>query len=204
MSSGRSRHRRNRHGSGRHGDGERRPEPAESADVADSPVLAMFRGFAAQLDNKHDTYERLVKKSRDVTIESKRIIFMLHRVTRWDLSPLLGARQMPSLEVSDIVSISAPVLSVIVCPCYPTVSSRTGRCWKRLPSVSVSWRQARCDRLLRSWSARTRTSTSGPSVQVGAHCRVSCSESFVDAEGGRAESFVALLPVGTRHSLFYC
>ena len=89
MSSGRPRHRHSRHGSGRHGDGERRPEPAE-ADVADSPVVAMFRGFAAQLDNKHDTYERLVKKSRDVTIEIKRIIFMLHRVTRWDFRHYSG------------------------------------------------------------------------------------------------------------------
>ena len=46
-------------------------------------MTAMFRGFAARLDNKHDLHERLVKKSRDVTVESKRIIFMLHRVTRW-------------------------------------------------------------------------------------------------------------------------
>ena len=94
MSSGRPRHRGGhrgggRHGNGRHGDGgERRSEPAESDPAADSPLQAMFRGFAAQLDSKHDTYERLVKKSRDVTIESKRIIFMLHRVTRWAVPPL--------------------------------------------------------------------------------------------------------------------
>lgn len=38
--------------------------------------------FQQELDTKHDKYERLVKISRDVTIESKRTIFLLHRVTR--------------------------------------------------------------------------------------------------------------------------
>ncbi len=32
-----------------------------------------------QLDNKHDKHERLVKLSRDCTIQSKRTIFLLHR-----------------------------------------------------------------------------------------------------------------------------
>lgn len=38
--------------------------------------------FQQELDTKHDKYERLVKISRDITIESKRTIFLLHRVTR--------------------------------------------------------------------------------------------------------------------------
>lgn len=46
-----------------------------------SSVIAAFRGFQQELDTKHDKYERLVKLSRDVTIESKRTIFLLHRVT---------------------------------------------------------------------------------------------------------------------------
>uniref|UniRef100_A0A1A7XF91 Translin-associated protein X n=1 Tax=Iconisemion striatum TaxID=60296 RepID=A0A1A7XF91_9TELE len=46
-----------------------------------SPVIAAFRVFQQELDAKHDKYERLVKISRDVTIESKRTIFLLHRVT---------------------------------------------------------------------------------------------------------------------------
>ncbi|KAI4880114.1 hypothetical protein NFI96_005085 [Prochilodus magdalenae] len=46
-----------------------------------SPVLAAFRVFQQELDTKHDKYERLVKLSRDITIESKRTIFLLHRVT---------------------------------------------------------------------------------------------------------------------------
>ncbi|XP_062285879.1 translin-associated protein X [Scomber scombrus] len=46
-----------------------------------SPIVAVFRVFQQELDTKHDKYERLVKISRDVTIESKRTIFLLHRVT---------------------------------------------------------------------------------------------------------------------------
>ncbi|XP_068570067.1 translin-associated protein X [Cebidichthys violaceus] len=46
-----------------------------------SPVIAAFKVFQQELDTKHDKYERLVKISRDVTIESKRTIFLLHRVT---------------------------------------------------------------------------------------------------------------------------
>ncbi|XP_051503975.1 translin-associated protein X-like [Myxocyprinus asiaticus] len=46
-----------------------------------SPVMAAFKVFQQELDTKHDKYERLVKISRDITIESKRTIFLLHRVT---------------------------------------------------------------------------------------------------------------------------
>ncbi|XP_062375844.1 translin-associated protein X [Sardina pilchardus] len=46
-----------------------------------SAVLCSFKAFQQELDTKHDKYERLVKISRDITIESKRTIFLLHRVT---------------------------------------------------------------------------------------------------------------------------
>ncbi|XP_028844508.1 translin-associated protein X [Denticeps clupeoides] len=46
-----------------------------------SAVISAFKVFQQELDTKHDKYERLVKISRDVTIESKRTIFLLHRVT---------------------------------------------------------------------------------------------------------------------------
>ncbi|CAH2039883.1 unnamed protein product, partial [Iphiclides podalirius] len=45
---------------------------------ADSPVLAMFKAAALKLNARQDRHERLVKLSRDITIESKRIIFLLH------------------------------------------------------------------------------------------------------------------------------
>ncbi|XP_044745248.1 translin-associated protein X [Coccinella septempunctata] len=41
-------------------------------------VMRMFKDFSKELDQKHDRYERIVKLSRDITIESKRIIFSLH------------------------------------------------------------------------------------------------------------------------------
>ncbi|XP_057704171.1 translin-associated protein X isoform X1 [Corythoichthys intestinalis] len=54
---------------------------SEANAVLSSPVIAAFKVFQMELDTKHDKYERLVKLSRDVTIESKRTIFLLHRVT---------------------------------------------------------------------------------------------------------------------------
>lgn len=44
------------------------------------PVVQMFRAFQVEIDDRHDRYERMVKLSRDVTIESKRTIFLLHRI----------------------------------------------------------------------------------------------------------------------------
>lgn len=43
-------------------------------------TLAIFESFRQILDDQNDRYERLVKLSRDLTIQSKRIIFLLHRV----------------------------------------------------------------------------------------------------------------------------
>lgn len=45
-----------------------------------SPVIAAFKVFQQELDTKHDKHEHLIKISRDITIESKRTIFLLHRV----------------------------------------------------------------------------------------------------------------------------
>ncbi|XP_077470200.1 translin-associated protein X isoform X2 [Stigmatopora argus] len=54
---------------------------SEATAILSSPVIEAFKVFQKELDTKHDKYERLVKLSRDVTIESKRTIFLLHRVT---------------------------------------------------------------------------------------------------------------------------
>uniref|UniRef100_A0A034VYP2 Translin-associated protein X n=1 Tax=Bactrocera dorsalis TaxID=27457 RepID=A0A034VYP2_BACDO len=45
-----------------------------------NPVVKVFQEYALELDDKHDRYERIVKLSRDITIESKRIIFLLHTI----------------------------------------------------------------------------------------------------------------------------
>ncbi|XP_056088663.1 translin-associated protein X isoform X1 [Rhinichthys klamathensis goyatoka] len=56
-------------------------QKSENCMNSDSAVIAAFKVFQQELDTKHDKYERLVKSSRDITIESKRTIFLLHRVT---------------------------------------------------------------------------------------------------------------------------
>lgn len=47
-----------------------------------SLVIQQFRKYAAELDAKHDRYERVFKINRDVGIESKRIIFLLHTIDK--------------------------------------------------------------------------------------------------------------------------
>lgn len=59
--------------------GKQAKEVIETLDE-DNVVIQMFRTFSIELDEKHDRYERIVKLSRDITIESKRIIFLLHNI----------------------------------------------------------------------------------------------------------------------------
>jgi len=61
--------------------GDKGREVLENLDE-NNPVIKQFRGYATELDAKHDRYERIVKISRDITIESKRIIFLLHTLDR--------------------------------------------------------------------------------------------------------------------------
>lgn len=56
-----------------------------------SEVLAMFENFRQILDEHNDRYERLVKISRDLTIQSKRVIFLLHRVASGQTTPTAAA-----------------------------------------------------------------------------------------------------------------
>ncbi|XP_016979266.2 LOW QUALITY PROTEIN: translin-associated protein X [Drosophila rhopaloa] len=44
------------------------------------PIVQAFRNYSNELTMKHDRHERIVKLSRDITIESKRIIFLLHSI----------------------------------------------------------------------------------------------------------------------------
>lgn len=71
------------HGEGKHKHviGDKAREILENIDT-NSPVIKCFQQYAAELDYKHDKYERIVKLSRDITIESKRIIFLLHTLDR--------------------------------------------------------------------------------------------------------------------------
>ncbi|CAK1586477.1 unnamed protein product [Parnassius mnemosyne] len=75
--SGRGKYRNNRHRDNKHTLSSVARETAVSL-PADSPILAMFKTAALKLNARQDRHERLVKLSRDITIESKRIIFLLH------------------------------------------------------------------------------------------------------------------------------
>lgn len=52
----------------------------DQPDPLEHPIIKDFRRYSAMLDDKNDRHERIVKASRDITIESKRIIFLLHRI----------------------------------------------------------------------------------------------------------------------------
>lgn len=59
----------------------KRKRKADSSVDENCPTVAVFQQYQLELDKKHDKHERLVKLSRDVTIESKRVIFLLQRLT---------------------------------------------------------------------------------------------------------------------------
>ncbi|EDQ90324.1 uncharacterized protein MONBRDRAFT_20699 [Monosiga brevicollis MX1] len=76
---------------------------------ADEPVLRddaseverQFFGYAKRLTDKHDRYERLVKLSRDVTIHSKRAIFILHRITAENKDTTLQEAREKLVEIRE-------------------------------------------------------------------------------------------------------
>jgi len=53
--------------------------PSDTTAENTSPFLRTFEGFRAELDEHHDRRERIIKVSRDVTAQSKKIIFSLQR-----------------------------------------------------------------------------------------------------------------------------
>ncbi|XP_060677501.1 translin-associated protein X isoform X2 [Hemiscyllium ocellatum] len=94
-----------------------RKEERESKVNPASPVLLSFKSFQKELDAKHDKYERLVKLGRDITIESKRIIFLLHRVTSVDdIEELLNESEARFRDVrSKIQQISQELIGEDMC-----------------------------------------------------------------------------------------
>jgi predicted translin family RNA/ssDNA-binding protein len=69
------------HGNRRYQQQRSRNTQAKFAGIDESnPILCAFKKYSEELDDKHDRYERIIKHSRDITIESKRIIFSLHSI----------------------------------------------------------------------------------------------------------------------------
>ncbi|KAJ3189744.1 hypothetical protein HDU85_000028 [Gaertneriomyces sp. JEL0708] len=54
---------------------------ALSQSTQDSEILSLFRSFSERIDAMNDKRERIIKISRDITIQSKRIISHLQRIT---------------------------------------------------------------------------------------------------------------------------
>lgn len=76
-----------------------------------SPIIASFKKHQQELDSKHDKHERLVKCSRDVTITSKRIIFLLQRVAGADnREQILKEADEKFLEVKELLKAIASEL----------------------------------------------------------------------------------------------
>ena len=50
------------------------------AAIVPAYIRTAFADYATTLDARHDRQERITKADRDVRIESKRIIFLLHRI----------------------------------------------------------------------------------------------------------------------------
>ena len=58
-----------------------RSKPSKNEQVdppISSEIVEQLRICAQELEEKQDRYERVVKISRDITIDSKRLIFYLH------------------------------------------------------------------------------------------------------------------------------
>jgi len=60
----------------------------EKAIPASNEMVDIFKSFQVELDTRHDTWEKVVKLSRDVTIESKRLIFHLQRISNNSMEQL--------------------------------------------------------------------------------------------------------------------
>ena len=66
--------------------------------------VSSIQSFQKQLDAKYDKHERLVKLSRDCTIQSKRIIFLLHRIPTSDLEETDKEMSSCSNQFNDLIS----------------------------------------------------------------------------------------------------
>ncbi|KAL8821520.1 MAG: hypothetical protein Q9191_007289 [Dirinaria sp. TL-2023a] len=57
-------------------------QTAMEASKVVSPFMPLFESFRSELDEHHDRRERVIKASRDITAQSKKIIFSLQRVRK--------------------------------------------------------------------------------------------------------------------------
>lgn len=54
----------------------------EDDETSESPLIKSFKKYSEVMKASQDKYERLFKLRRDITIESKRVIFLLHSIDK--------------------------------------------------------------------------------------------------------------------------
>ncbi|TPX31932.1 hypothetical protein SmJEL517_g04846 [Synchytrium microbalum] len=84
------------------------PEHAQHQNVTSNEISSLFSEFREVLDDTYDRRERIIKISRDVTIYSKRLIFLLHRCnirTRDSVLEEAKAKQQEIIQLLRRVSV---------------------------------------------------------------------------------------------------
>ncbi|ORY58341.1 Translin [Leucosporidium creatinivorum] len=62
------------------------PAPATLKRTRGQSLMDAFAEYRAELDTHYDRRERIIKQSRDITAQSKKLIFSAHRITNTDRS----------------------------------------------------------------------------------------------------------------------
>ncbi|TPX45629.1 hypothetical protein SeMB42_g01688 [Synchytrium endobioticum] len=73
-------------------------------------VSALFTSVREALDETYDRRERIVKISRDITIHSKRMIFLLHRITASNRDEIIAEARQKQIEIIGMIKCIAPEL----------------------------------------------------------------------------------------------
>ncbi|KAF5745343.1 translin-associated protein X [Tripterygium wilfordii] len=67
----------------------------------DSPMKEAFTKYADYLNNLNDKRERVVKASRDITMNSKKVIFQVHRISKYNRDEVLEKAEKDLAAVRD-------------------------------------------------------------------------------------------------------
>ncbi|KAK5992509.1 Translin-associated X-like protein [Cladobotryum mycophilum] len=92
---------------------------ARAKTTADAPrgrFHDMFSGFRDELDQHHDRRERIVKVSRDVTAQSKKIIFALQRVKSLNQPFPKNTQQDIDTRLAEILKLLATIAPDLTSP----------------------------------------------------------------------------------------
>eukprot|EP01130_Rhizamoeba_saxonica_P017262 TRINITY_DN829_c0_g1_i2.p1 TRINITY_DN829_c0_g1~~TRINITY_DN829_c0_g1_i2.p1 ORF type:complete len:249 (-),score=54.51 TRINITY_DN829_c0_g1_i2:193-939(-) len=77
-------------------------EPSKKKFKPSGTIQTHFSDYSAQYDDHNDRYERVVKISRDITVKSKRLIFLLHRIAYDEKSDIEQQASEPLYEIHSL------------------------------------------------------------------------------------------------------